>query len=410
MAAGKVLDEARHLARVLLRHRGAATGDAGGGARPPATSSGHAMPSAPRSTLILLAALTVLSAARNSARCQQPGGRADSGTVRGLVLDAGGEPIPYAVVELTPGSAQRFTDETGAFVLPRVTPGTYHLLARQVGFTPRDTVVTVAAGASREIKVVLERLTVELQAIQVVASEACTAPGPPDSVDSPELERIFDQLYMNAERYRILTSTYPFRFRMVRTFNDYDNAGDTLSTTTDTVPYQSISQASYQRGQVVAWGRGRNDERALVLNLPTLADFADTSFQRSHCFTYAGMVEDAGARTVRIAFRPAESILAPDIEGYVDLDSATYQVRRALVRLTHPGRALEGLSGASSIISFSELYPNIVVQSHIESETIPVLQLDVRKPIVRYTQEQRLLDVTFEKPLPTRTLPPYPRS
>jgi hypothetical protein len=359
-----------------------------------------------RSALLLVAALTAAGARPRAARGQQPGAPDDSGTVRAVVLDREGAPIPYAVVGLMPGPDARFTDKTGTWVFRRVPPGTYRLLARQVGFKPRDSTVSVPAGATRVITLRLERLAVQLAAIRVVASSACTDPGLPDALASPDLARLFDQLRLNAERYRLLARSYPFHFHMARTFNEYRSAGTVASTSTDTVRYPSAAGSGYRPGQVVRWGRGRGNTRGLVLDLPTLADFADTAFQASHCFVYGGVVEDSGAPAVRFQFRPAVSIRTPDIEGYVDLDAATYQVRRALVRLTHPDRALEGLVAASSLITFAELYPSIVVQSRVASEEVPAVPLVARSGIVRYTEDQRLLDVQFEQPFPGLTPPP----
>jgi Carboxypeptidase regulatory-like domain len=362
-----------------------------------------------RSAFLLVAALAAAALEPCPGRCQQPGARDDSGTVRAVVRDREGAPIPYAVVGLLPGPEARFTDEAGTLVFRGVAPGTYRLLARQVGFRPRDSTVSVAAGATRVITLHLERLAVQLAAIKVVATSACTDPGLPDSLASPDLARLFYQLKLNAERYRLLARSYPFHFRMARTFNEYSSAGTVASTSTDTVRYLSAAGSGYQPGQVVRWGRGRGNTRGLVLNLPTLADFADTTFQASHCFVYGGVVGDSGAPAARFQFRPTVSIRTPDIEGYVDLDPVTYQVRQALVRLTHPGRALEGLMAARSVITFAELYPSIVVQSRVASEEVPAVPLVARSGIVRYTEDQRLLDVQFEQPLPGLTTQPERR-
>ncbi len=355
-------------------------------------------------------ALAALAASAVPARAQQPparpGAGAGAGTVRGVVRGLGGEPIPYAVVALLPGYEQRFTDESGVFNFARVVPGTYRLLARQVGYKPRDSTIVVAAGATVNASLVLEHLTVQLEEIKVVAARGCTAPGPPDSVAAPDLAHVFDQLDLNAERYRLLAGSYPFHFRMERTFENYDDADRVVSREVDTLRYLSSALPSYHAGEVVAWGRGRGNERSPVLNLPTLADFADSGFQTGHCFAYAGIVDDSGTAAVRFEFRPDETIRYPDIEGWVDLDPTTYQVRKAMVRLTRPGRALEGLASASSVITFAELYPNIVVQSRVESENLPAIQPGVRLKVVRYLQKQRLLEVQFEHPLPGK--PPAP--
>jgi len=356
--------------------------------------------SVPRAAAALAALLAAAAAAAAPARAQQPAARPEAGVVRGTVRGLDGEPIPYAVVALLPGYDQRFTDDSGAFLFQRVVPGTYRLLARQVGFRPSDTTVVVAAGTTSDVPMTLEHLTVQLEAIKVVAMRSCTNPGPPDSVTDPALARLFGELDQNAQRSRLLAASYPFRFRMQRVFTYYNGQGEAVATVTDTEALLSTGTPAYQPGQVVTFGRGPGNTRKLVLTLPTLSDFADSSFQASHCFGYEGVVEDSGVRVVRFAFRPAESIRTPDIEGHVDLDTATYEVRRAMVRLTHPGRALEGLASATSTISFAELYANVLVQSRVYSESVPDIQIGVQNQIMRYVQDQRLLSVEFLRPLP----------
>lgn len=356
--------------------------------------------------MVLCAALAVLVASPAAALAQRPRARQGPGIVRGVVRGEGGQPIPYAVVALLPGLGQRFTDDAGAFTFTLVPPGTYRVLARQVGFRPRDTTVVVSPNATAVVRLSLERLTVQLAEIKVVASRSCTAPGPPDSLVSPDLARIFDQLKLNAERYRLLVSSYPFRFTMERVFVNYADNGEVVDSLADTVEHRSSAGVGYRPGQVFGMGRGRGNEIGPVLNLPTLADFADSSFQANHCFAYGGVVEDDDTAAVRFDYQPTVSLRTPDIEGYVDLDPVTFQVRRALVRLTHPGRALEGLREASSVIHFAEIYPNVIVQRRIVSEHLPVLRLGVKNRVARYTEMQRILAVEFLRPLPGNPPPP----
>ena len=326
-------------------------------------------------------------------------------TVRGVVRSADGLPVPFATVALQPGHAPRFTDDSGRFAFERVPPGPYHLVARQVGFHPDDTTLVVAQGRSLAVTVALEPIELELAAIRVEVTRGCTAPGPPDSAASPELTVLFDQLRENAARYRMMTEAYPFRFRMARTFVNYDASGAVADSASDTVRYLSSALAGYRTGQVITWGRGQGRTVSLVLTLPSLADFADSAFEASHCFTYEGVVQEDGRPMVRFHFEPALSIRTPDIEGDVDLVPESYQVRTAVIRLTHPGRAIEGLSKASSVITYAQLYPNILVQSRIASEHEPVYRDDLHPRVARYTEVQRLVGVAFEHPLPgTRPL------
>ncbi len=350
----------------------------------------------------LLAILAALAAGGGRAEAQQ------GGTVRGVVRAADGAPVPYAVVALLPGDSAQFTDDSGAFLFPGVVPGTYHLVTRQVGYRPADTTVVVQRGARLTVQVVLEQLAVELAAIKVEArGRGCVYPGPPDSAVQPQLAEVFDQLRENAARSRLLARTYPFYFRMARTFVDYDAAGSAVDSTRDTLLLSSALR-SYRPGRVVTMGRGVGSELSLVVNLPMLADFADSTFQASHCFAYAGLVSHGRGLVVRFRFVPAQSIRTPDIEGEVDLDPDNYQVRRAVISLTRPGRAMQGLASDSSVITFTEVFPNVLMPGRIDGVLRPFFQGGVSHQIARYTEVQRLVGVEFARPLPGAPTPRLP--
>jgi hypothetical protein len=334
------------------------------------------------------------------ALAQRPGATSVRGVAR-----SGGEAVPYAVVSLVPGHGQRFTDDSGAFAFTGVAPGRYRLLVRQIGFRPLDTTVTKVAGAALAVAVTLERLAVQLADITVTAPGRCTAPGPPDSALSGDLAAVFDQLRQNAERYALLADSYPHRYRLARTFTDYDQTDQVLWTASDTVEYQSNTRSRYRPGAVVGWGRGPERTAAHVLNLPSLSDLADSAFQGSHCFAYRGMVERDSARLIRFAFRVAEAVRTPDIEGEVELDATTYRIRYATIRLTRPGRALSGLLSASDTITFAEVAPNIVLPSRVVGTLVPAVQSGVRRQVARSTEEQRLIGIEFLRPLPGRPGP-----
>ncbi len=347
------------------------------------------------------AAVLVLAAAAQA----QEGAR--GGVVRGVVRSSEGESVPYAVVGFVPGFGQRFTDEAGSFALSNVPPGTYRLTVRQVGFRPFDSTIVKAVNVPVSLTIRLERLAVELSQITVVASRHCTDPGAPDSTVSPELSSIFDQLRQNSERYAFLADSYPYRYRIRRTFTDYDYADQVIQTTVDTVQYQSNARVRYRPGDVVGTGLGPARTSARILKLPTLSDLADSAFLGHHCFGYGGVGQRGSDRIVRFEFRPADTMRTADIEGDIELDARTYQVRRATIRLTRAGRAMPGLLSASDTLWFSELFPNIVLPRRVEGTLVPAPEYGVRKKVGRSTELQELLDVHFVRALPAaRRAPP----
>jgi hypothetical protein len=272
---------------------------------------------------------------------------------------------------------------------------------RQVGYRPFDSTVVKIEGTPLVVPVNLEPLVIELTAITVAVPRSCAAPGPPDSALAPELSAVFDQLRQNAERYAFLSDSYPFHYRMARAFADHDESGRIVWSASDTVRYLSSGRVRYRPGQVLALGPGPERSLAKVIRLPTLSDFADSAFQANHCFYFAGTVERDSARLVRFDFVPVDSLRTPDIEGEVDLDARSFQIRSATIRLTRVGRAMPGLVSTSSTIVFAELYPNIVLPSRMEGQLVPTPRFDVRTPVARSTETQQLLDVRFVRALPT---------
>jgi len=332
-------------------------------------------------------------------------GQESPAALRGSVATAGGDPVPYAIVQLRPGMGNRFTDRRGVFAFSPLPAGVYRLRARQVGFLPFDTVLAVGA-VPEMVRIVLRPIAIELDAVTVTAAGSCSRPGPPDSARAPALAALYGQVRGNAERFAALAELFPFRYRMVRAFFASGAASDTIWSVRDTVEYLSDGSVRYRPGDVVRWGPGPAGRVTRVLNLPTLLDIADSAFAASHCFLFDGMVEVEGRRLVRMEYRAAESQAFSDIEGEVDLDPQSYQIRRATVRLTHPGRAVPGLGAASTTMWFRELFPNIVIPVRIEGVQVPDLQRRMAARVARYTDEQRLIAVRFLRALPDSTEPP----
>jgi hypothetical protein len=90
------------------------------------------------------------------------------GTVR---ADSGDVPVAGAEVLLEGTEWRSRTDRAGTFRLTDITPGSYRLLARAVGYRPLAAQAIVAAGDTIDLDLVLTKLTVELPPIEVTADK-----------------------------------------------------------------------------------------------------------------------------------------------------------------------------------------------------------------------------------------------
>jgi hypothetical protein len=357
-----------------------------------------------RASVALGAALLALLATTRPADAQEA-----AAVLRGFVTDTAGTRVPYALVRLLPLNSEQFTDARGGFAAAGLAPGAYRVRVRQVGFLPFDSAVTVAA-AGPALHVVLHPLAIRLDELTLTTTGRCTAPGPPDSTTSPELALIFAEFRENARRFAVLADSYPFFYDIERTFSDLGENGDVLRSFTDSVAYQSDSRVRYRPGHIIVWGTGLRGLPERVLRLPSLPDLADSAFHASHCFAFGGVEERDGRRLLRIAFRAADRLRTPDIDGEAYLDPDSYQLRYLSIRLTRPERAMPTLVSASVTMTPLELYRSILVPGTVRGATVPPLtftagpegRLSVR--VTQYVEVQRLFHVHFLRPLPADSM------
>ena len=77
---------------------------------------------------------------------------AQSGTLRGAVTSATGQPLAFAVVTIPALDLQQFSNSQGKFFFGNIRPGTYRLSVRQLGYTAVNIEVKVlsVSGNRRE--------------------------------------------------------------------------------------------------------------------------------------------------------------------------------------------------------------------------------------------------------------------
>ncbi len=318
-----------------------------------------------------LAACVALSALALRLHAQVPSARDTTarGEIHGVVgrAEAPDAPIAYAVVLLPAAGIERFTGPEGRFVLRDIPAGAHELVVRRLGYAQQVVKVTVPAGGRAEVAVVLTRIPVRLAGVRVTSPPPCRRPGKPDPAREPELARIFALLVENAERYRLLSTAYPFSYTMSRLLGRV-TASSLVTDRADSVVLASGAGVRYRPGRVV---RDLLNERGLVehtVAIPTVVDLADPEFVRQHCFTFGGVLEHESGPVMRVDMRAAERLRSPDIDGSLFLDTASYQLRRiefSLTRVDRLPRPLRSVASVEVATDFSEIVPGLPVISRV---------------------------------------------
>lgn len=315
-----------------------------------------------------------------------------AGIVRGTVVADSATPLPYAVVELTPGRRQ-FADSHGGFVFTGVVPGRYRLSARQVGFVPTETALAIVREPA-PLRLVLRHLPIELNSIAVEVAAACRTPGSPTPAADTGLVTVFEQLFENASRFQLMADDYPFTYWMERSASDFDARGRSIWEGRDTLAIRSEQRLRYQPGSVVRRGLAPGGRPARVVGVPQLPDLADSAFRARHCFWYGGRVDLEGAPMVLLEFRAGERLPSVDVDGSVWLDAATFAVRRIVVRIAPA--PIADLQSVEVTADFREVAPWLLVPRRIETVTVLASR---GVPVRRQVEVQRLLRTHFSRPL-----------
>jgi carboxypeptidase family protein len=297
-----------------------------------------------------------------------------TGSIVGVVVAReGGAGLPFSTVAIDPPGRTIFTDSSGSFRIPGLAVGAYRVLVRELGYAPVDTTIEVQPGpATASAVFALAFVPHRLPTLPVRVARECRAPGMPDSSISPELATIADQLRTNAERLRLLLASVPFDYDVEAHLTSRPRPDSPIdSDEVDTLTFASWLDHPYRVGSVV-------DRRFVGLRrggrypgpytyLPGLQDLADSAFQATHCFTYAGVDTSGGQSMVRIDFAPLRAIRSPDVGGSVFLDVERFIVRRALFHLTHPERVDPPLRSLRAETRYRELVPLVAVEDSVRA-------------------------------------------
>jgi hypothetical protein len=256
-------------------------------------------------------------------------------------------------------------------------------------------VIHVAANVPLALTITMARVPTALDEVKVTAPpRLCIFPDEMGFVDDPELATVLGEARNNAQREQLLRRTYPFEYRLAQSHATHDIVTKATSMQYDTVTFRSDDTWRYRRGRVVSEDRNRIFGEVRLMRLPTLADLADRNFLTSHCFKYSGVVDEGGKPAHRIDFLPDSALTAPDVEGSIYLDSASYLIRRAQFRLTRGGSVKPPILGMEVTTTYREILPNVALFDEIHSVQ-PLPPRSGRPNKTEFRETQKLLSYRF---------------
>ena len=261
---------------------------------------------------------------------------------------------------------------------------------KQLGFTAQDTEIIID-GRAQQIRVVLQPSPFKLSTVTVRASKGCI-PGS-DRRAGADFQTILAELQNNAERERLLVKSYPFEYRLARTF-DAPTMSDAVHREYDTTSFRSDARPPYVPGELIRDDPSAHPPNSKQMMIPVLEDLGDPAFLQSHCFSYEGIAREKSSATYRIDFRPVGALKKPDIEGSVFLDTSSLVVRRAIFQLTRPNQFNLSLQELHVTTNYREIFPGVSVVGDVMSTRV-VKGPGVGSRTIRLTENQRLLGFQF---------------
>jgi len=310
------------------------------------------------------------------------------------VVGSGGGVLPYSTVSIREIGVERFANERGEFLLTGLATGAYHVRVKELGFSALDTVVVLSADRiSQNLRFVLKPIAFALATVTIKGTRACVAQNDSAAGDS-DFQTILLELRKNAERERLLVSSYPFEYRIARRFDASDPTALPTWNGTDTLAYRSEERPHYSPGRLIRDDPGVKPPNNRVMTVPGLEDLGDPEFLRSHCFIYAGSVTDSGRVIHQIDFRPNNAVRLPDVEGSAFLDGSSFVIRRAIFRVTRPKELRPPVIDLQVTTIYREIFPGVTLIGELHSvQSVRTGFTSART--VRLTERQQLLDVSF---------------
>jgi hypothetical protein len=282
---------------------------------------------------------------------------AQNATVIARTFADGHTSLGLTTISVPSQGVQRLADDSGTVVLRNLPPGQVALRFRRIGFTPKDTVIVVAANDTARVRIEMQRLVLQLPT--VVVDGTCTDRTPFEA-KVPVLAELFDQVKQNAERLVLFAKERPFTIQWSEERGPRGPGRPAPATQTSS--RAALPDEPYAPGHVQ-----RRVGNVGSVKLPELADIADTAFTNNHCFWYAGQTGFDADSVIQVDFEPVPWLAKDvDLTGSLYVRVNDYRLVGMTTQLNRIPRDFSNLTSYGARARFDELVPGIPILAELE--------------------------------------------
>lgn len=307
--------------------------------------------------------------------------------VRGMVVDAGGIPVPGVVIQLvgTDGTvaARALSDEGGVFFVATMRPGSYQVRTLRIGWRPSlSTPIALAAGQEVRQRFEVTGVTFALDTVRVGSTSQCRLNADSAAATFKVWEQVRTALsatQLTEHSRGVMATTVLFERTLDHLARPTLAQSATLQTDYAKQPWLTLSADSLRRiGYVVFEG-----DEAVTFHAPGLEMLLSDGFVEDHCFK---LTSGRDTRLLGVAFEPTSARKqVAEIRGTVWLDRASSELRSMEFRYVNasPEQEQEGGGG----MEFVRMRDGAWAISRW-SIRMPVVQQVVRRRALGGTQPQ----------------------
>ena len=309
--------------------------------------------------------------------------------VRGVALDAAGQPIPGVVVALLDSAGavrvRALSDAAGAFSIRAPSAGTYRLRALRIGFQPIDSrLLAVAEGEVVDERFVLDGARVALEEVRVLGQSSC---GRSRAEELTTVYAAWEQA-MATVTATSLSGSRGITATMLNIDRTFDASGRRIRAQRTTARTARVAQPWRSLPAEVLRTRGYSEveaDGATSYHAPGLEVLSAATFLEDHCLR---LVAAADSAEIGVAFEPSGNRWRlPEIRGTLWMERETAALRRLDFTFTGvPEAPTIAVDMAGGSMVFTRLRSGAVVISRWEIRMPLLTRESARSTTVRVSE------------------------